>query len=147
MSKSKILVFHLKEIIYTLLFILLGILLILLFIFMFFPGKKQNENKAHPSAAVSYTPGTYHSSLTIHDSPLEVSVTVSEHKIEDISIENQSEIIATMYPLFDSSSKELCKQIVKKQSTSNLEYPEEQKYTYGALIQAINDALNQASVQ
>lgn len=145
MSKSKILVFHLKEIVYTFLLILLGILLILFFIFMFFPEKNKTEKKAVKTSATSYTPGTYHSLLTVNQSPIDVSVTVSKNKIEDISIEKESDIIETMYPLFDSSSKELCQQIIKKQSTSNLDYPEEQKYTYTTLIQAINDALYQAA--
>ena len=42
-SKTRIVVLHMKEIIYTAVFALLGILLIILLAFMFFP--KQNDAK------------------------------------------------------------------------------------------------------
>ena len=40
-SKTKIVVLHMKEIIYTALFAFLGIILIILLAIMFFPGKKE----------------------------------------------------------------------------------------------------------
>ena len=39
-SKTKIVVLHLKELIYTGIFVVLGILFLLLLIIMFLPGKK-----------------------------------------------------------------------------------------------------------
>lgn len=42
-SKTKIIVLHMKEIIYTALFILLGILLILLLVFMFAPNRGRKK--------------------------------------------------------------------------------------------------------
>ena len=43
-SKTKIVVLHMKEIIYTTIFIVLGILLLLLLFFMFLPEKKEGES-------------------------------------------------------------------------------------------------------
>ena len=40
-SKTKIVVLHMKEIIYTTIFIVLGILLLLLLFFMFLPERKR----------------------------------------------------------------------------------------------------------
>lgn len=45
-SKTKIVVVHMKELIYTGIFILLGIVLILLLIFMFTPEKSAKTPKA-----------------------------------------------------------------------------------------------------
>ena len=45
-SKTKIVVVHMKELIYTGIFILLGIVLILLLISMFTPDKSQKAPKA-----------------------------------------------------------------------------------------------------
>ncbi len=45
-SKTKIFVIHMKELIYTGIFILLGIVLILLLISMFTPAKEQKSPKA-----------------------------------------------------------------------------------------------------
>ena len=42
-SKTKIVVLHMKEIIYTTIFIVLGILLLLLLFFMFLPEKKEGS--------------------------------------------------------------------------------------------------------
>lgn len=40
-SKTKIVVLHMKEIIYTAVFVALGIILIILLTFMFFPKRKK----------------------------------------------------------------------------------------------------------
>ena len=44
-SKTKIFVFHMKELIYTGIFLLLGIVLILLLVSMFAPKPNTNETK------------------------------------------------------------------------------------------------------
>ena len=41
-SKTKIVVLHMKEIIYTAIFVILGVLFILLLVFMFFPKNRKN---------------------------------------------------------------------------------------------------------
>ena len=42
-SKTKIVVLHMKELIYTGIFVLLGILFIVLLVMMFVPDKKQTQ--------------------------------------------------------------------------------------------------------
>ena len=44
-SKTKIVVLHLKELVYTAIFATLGILLIILLIFMFLPNGKDKDTK------------------------------------------------------------------------------------------------------
>ena len=53
-SKTKIVVLHMKEIIYTTIFIVLGILLLLLLFFMFLPEKKEGS-----PGAKQYQPGIF----------------------------------------------------------------------------------------
>ena len=53
-SKTKIVVLHMKEVIYTVVFVILGILLILLLTFMFLPNGKK-----HTSQKQEYMPGVY----------------------------------------------------------------------------------------
>ena len=69
-SKTKIVVLHMKEIIYTVLFICLGILLVALLTFMFHPKNKETSS----SKSTSYQPGIYTSQLTLGDKELEVEV-------------------------------------------------------------------------
>ena len=93
-SKTKIIVLHMKEIIYTAVFAALGILLIILLVVMF----RQNDS----SSAVGekqYTPGIYTSSLTLNNANLEVEVSVDESRINSIRFSNLDETVAAMYPL------------------------------------------------
>ena len=83
-SKTKIVVLHMKEIIYTVLFICLGILLVALLTFMFHPKNKETSS----SKSTSYQPGIYTSQLTLGDKELEVEVTVDENHINSIRFSN-----------------------------------------------------------
>ena len=62
-SKTKIVVLHTKELIYTAVFALLCILLIVLLFVMFGPGHTDKKQTAHKQ----YTPGTYTSTLTLNN--------------------------------------------------------------------------------
>ena len=75
-SKTKIVVLHMKEIIYTTIFIVLGILLLLLLFFMFLPEKKEGS-----PGAKQYQPGIYTSTLTLNNTDLEVEVAVDASHI------------------------------------------------------------------
>ena len=65
-SKTKIVVLHLKELIYTGIFVLFGILFIIMLIIMFVPKDKKEENTVETPAA-TYVPGIYTTSLIIND--------------------------------------------------------------------------------
>ena len=67
-SKTKIVVLHTKELIYTAVFALLCILLIVLLFVMFGPGHTDKKQTSHKQ----YTPGTYTSTLTLNNTNLEV---------------------------------------------------------------------------
>ena len=88
-SKTKIVVLHMKEIIYTVLFICLGILLVALLTFMFHPKNKETSS----SKSTSYQPGIYTSQLTLGDKELEVEVTVDENHINSIRFSNLDETV------------------------------------------------------
>ena len=45
-SKTKIVVLHMKEIIYTTVFVILGMILILLLVFMFFPKDQKTTDSS-----------------------------------------------------------------------------------------------------
>lgn len=75
-SKTKIVVLHMKEIIYTVIFAALALLLILLLVFMFLPNKNESENSKQ-----KYIPGVYTSDVTLNNTALEVEVTVDESHI------------------------------------------------------------------
>ena len=141
-SKTKIIVLHMKEIIYTAVFAALGILLIFLLVFMFRPGSKAEvkETRMH------YTPGIYTSSLTLNNTNLEVEVTVDESHITGIRFSNLDETVTTMYPLIQPAIENLSEQICATQSLDDLSLPDDTPYTSRMILDAVRTAVEKAAV-
>ncbi|MGN0483793.1 MAG: hypothetical protein ACI4HI_09605 [Lachnospiraceae bacterium] len=137
-AKTKIVVLHMKELIYTAIFLALGILLVVLLVAMFHNKGEKTETTAR------FTPGVYTASVPFKDQAVEVEVTVDADHINDVSIANLSETVTTMYPLMEPTVEKLKKQIVKTQSVENLTYDKENQYTSELVIQAIQDAVKKA---
>lgn len=138
-DNPKIMVFQLKELIYTLIFIVLGILLIFLLVYMFL------HNDDEEAADTSYTPGTYSSAMTIGSIPVEVSVKVDTDRIIDIELMPVEDTVETMYPLLQSSLKNIKDQIISSQSLENIYLTSDSIYTYNVLMDAISTALSKAT--
>ncbi|MGN1180289.1 MAG: hypothetical protein ACI4SD_03660 [Suilimivivens sp.] len=143
-SKTKIVVLHLKELIYTGIFVLFGILFIIMLIIMFIPKNKKEEAAAETPAA-TYVPGVYTTSLIINDNVVDVEVTVDETNINDIRIVNLDEAVATMFPLIEPAFDDLASQIISNQSLENITYSDDNKYTSMVLLNAIKASLAKAS--
>lgn len=141
-SKTKIVVLHMKEIIYTGIFLVLAIVLAVLLFFMF--GKNKHADPA--SADVIYHAGVYTSPITLNDNTFDVQVTVDENHINSISLVNLSETTTAMYPLMEPALDALSSQIYAAQSTENITYGEENKYTSMMLLDAIDQALEKAKL-
>ena len=140
-SKTRIIVLHMKEVVYTIAFLILAVLLGILIYFMFGPGKSQTTSAAGEGL---YTPGVYRSSLTLNKNTFDVEVTVDENHINSISLVNLSETTTAMYPLVEPALDALSDQIYTSQSTENITYSEENKYTSMLLLEAIDNALEKA---
>jgi uncharacterized protein with FMN-binding domain len=172
-SKTKIVVLHMKELIYTGIFAALGILFIVLLIFMFKPDKDdsatkptndqtKNENTQSQSepetgaeatrdvsaktVTVTYIPGIYTTELVLNDQIVDVEVIVDQDYISSIRLVNMSESVSTMYPLLQPTFDALCEQIYEKQSLENISYQSDSKYTSLVLLQAIRNSLDKALV-
>ena len=138
-SKTKIVVLHMKEIIYTAVFIALGIILIILLAFMFFPKKeKKVDSKGQ------YVPGIYTATISLNSTNLEVEVSVDSTHINAIRISNLDESIATMYPLVQPTIEYIAEQVYETQSLENISYNKDSPYTSQLIINAIENALKKA---
>ena len=138
-SRTKIVVLHMKEIIYTAVFAALAVLLIVLLMFMFLPKNKEvrtNEEK--------YMPGVYTSTVTLNNTALEVEVTVDEAHINSIRFSNLDETVATMFPLIQPAIEDIAEQVYDHQSLENIQYSEDNPYTSQVIINAIEEALKKA---
>ena len=140
-SKTKIIVLHMKEIIYTVIFAALGILIICLLFFMF------GGNHKGSTSGKKYTPGVYTSTVTLNNTDLEVEVSVDQSQINSIRISNLSETVTTMYPLIQPTIESLADQICSTQSLDHIKLSEENPYTSQLLLNAIDDALKKAAIE
>lgn len=147
-AKTKIVVLHMKELIYTGLFCLLGILLIILLIIMFLPGRDKSSSGAADSAAAGtsvYIPGIYTTELVLGNQTIDVEVIVEEAAITSIRLVNLNDAVTTMYPLLEPTLDSLCSQIYDSQSLDAVSYTSDSKYTSLVLLEAIQSSLEKAA--
>lgn len=171
-ARPKILVFRMREIIYTLLLILFAAVLIVCLILMFSGRTVSEKNAADsntsnstaqnidsdtqqvdsflPTASYSvtsgnlFTPGIYTVPLSLNDSSLEVEVTVDADHINSIRLANLNDDLDDMYPLIAPSLNHIATQILQKQSLDEITSPKENRYTSQMLLNAVSDALELA---
>lgn len=139
-SKTKIVVLHMKEIIYTAVFAVFAIILILLLLVMFLPKAKETGGKA-----ANYQAGVYNSDLTLGNTALTVEVTVNESEITSIRFANLDETVTAAYPLIQPAIEEIAQQVIDTQSLENISYSEENPYTSQVILNAIKEALKKAA--
>lgn len=148
-SKTKIVVLHLKELIYTGIFVILGILFIILLFIMFRSDKETpEETPKTPETETEdgtqtpiYQPGAYRSALYLEDEAVEINLTVDETQIVSLTMTPPSDKISTLYPLLEPSFNTLSEQICENQSLENVTYAEEATYTSELLLEVIGDTL------
>ena len=138
-SKTKIVVLHMKEIIYTAVFAALAIILILLLVFMFLPKNKESKTNEE-----KYMPGVYTSTVTLNNTALEVEVTVDETHINSIRFSNLDESVTTMFPLIQPTIEDIADQVYDSQSLDNIQLSEDSPYTSQIIVNAIDEALKKA---
>lgn len=143
MSKTKIIVLHLKEIIYTGIFVGLGILFLLLLFFMFF---SKDSKATMNDIEKKYQPGVYTSQLCFNDTALNLEVIVDENHINSISLWNIDESVSAMYPLLEPSLENIETQLCNNTDIADLQLDENSKYTETLLLDAITLTLEKAAV-
>ena len=159
-SKTKIVVLHMKELIYTGIFMVLGILLLIFLIILFIPGNKEEslpdtssapseEASPLPDKSVSssslYIPGIYNTDLVLNNQVINVEVIVDESQITSIKLVNLNESVTTMYPLLQTTFDSLVSQIYQTQSLDNISYSQESKYTSLVLLETIRKTVDKAT--
>lgn len=155
-SKTKIVVLHMKELIYTGIFAVLGIIFIVLLIIMFLPDDKKDkepktENKTESetdsetkAVTTSYIPGVYTTTLFLSDHSIDVEVIVDSDYISSVRLVNLDEAVTTMYPLIQPTLDSLAEQIYEKQSLDDITYSDNNKYTSLVLLEAVRTSLDKA---
>lgn len=155
-AKTKIVVLHRKELIYTGILAVLGIVLIVLLLMMFSsdkapsdkhnsPAKESGEEAAPTSSDTIYIPGIYTTELVLGGQSVDVEVIVEADAITSIRLVNLSEAVTTMYPLLQPTFDTICAQIYETQSLEQISYTADSKYTSLVLLEAIQSSLDKAA--
>ena len=140
-SKTRIIVLHMKEIIYTAVFLALAVILAVIIFFMFGPGKTADNTAAEKSR---YKPGVYTSSISLNNNTFDVEVTVNADRIKSIRLVILSESTKASYHLMEPVLDSLASQIYSTQSLDDIQYAGDRKYTSQVLLAAITDAVKKA---
>lgn len=158
-AKTKIVVLHMKELIYTAIFAALGILFIVLLVMMFLPDREktpapdsppadstasEGESVATGSAAL-YIPGVYTTELVLGNQSIDVEVIVDKNSITSIRMVNLNDAVTTMYPLLEPTFESICSQVYELQTLEGVTYSTDSKYTSLVLLEAIRNSLEKAS--
>ena len=91
-SRTRIIVLHKKEVIYTVIFAVFGVALLCLLFLMFSSGQKKEEQQPD-----TYTAGVYSASVQLGDQILDVEVSVDADHINAIRFTNLNETVSAGY--------------------------------------------------
>lgn len=161
MSRTRIVIFQLKEIIYTAIFVGLGILLLILLFFMFWPDKgKDSADASSPSSvtkdasedsastgSASYIAGVYTSELTLGDSTINLQVSMDQDRVKAVEIINLEESVETMYPLIKPAVKDISDQLAQKVSPDEVVLSDDSPYTSQLILDTVCQIMEEASVE
>jgi uncharacterized protein with FMN-binding domain len=148
---TRIVVLRSKELIYAIIFLVLSVLILIAALSIF--SKKDSTDDETSDTAISsssditeslYVPGIYSSTVSLGNVNMELYVAVDYDHINSITMSNLDETVETLYPLMSPTLSELSATIIADQSTDNITYPDENRYTSMLLMQAINEALDKA---
>jgi uncharacterized protein with FMN-binding domain len=148
---TRIVVLRSKELIYAIIFLVLSVLILIAALSIF--SKKDSTDDETSDTAISsssditeslYVPGIYSSTVSLGNVNMELYVAVDYDHINSITMSNLDETVETLYPLMSPTLSDLSATIIADQSTDNITYPDENRYTSMLLMQAINEALDKA---
>ena len=147
MGGTKIFVLQKKDLIRIGIFTLLGLaLVILLLVLLMIPrGRSEAPDEDHQAAytAGRFVPGTYVSTVTLNDGPVEVRVRVSEDSILSVYLSGMDDIQRTFYPLIEPRMYDLAAEVLRYQ-TANITPQTDYPVTTGILHEAVILALQMA---
>lgn len=150
-AKTKIVVLHRKELMYTGIFVALGVLFLILLIMMFLPDKENSQPRETNSTVTTdavpiYIPGIYTTELILGNESIDVEVIVDKDSITSIRMLNMNDAVTTMYPLLEPTFESICDQVYELQTLEGVTYSPENKYTSLVLLETIQTSLDKAYI-
>ena len=155
-GKTKIVVLHKKELMYTIVFVVIGIIAAICILWITKKPAGTNLTNNNSSASVTpvttegdaketistgsaiYQSGIYHSVVDIGENTLELEVIVDNNCINSVS---------AMYPLVEPALEELENQLIESQDVATLTYSDDSRYTSMMLLRSLESALEKAETK
>lgn len=135
MPGSKFMVIKLRELMKTAAFAVLGVAIIVALIY--FAVGRLGDSQA------VYNPGVYSSQIELQNGNVLVEVKVGKTKIKKVTVSSDSETVPVFYPLFNTVSEDIGKQVVKQQTTQ-LDIEGDGSVTTALILDAVEESLEQA---
>lgn len=142
MSKTRIVILSLKNVLMTAAIVGLGVLFILILILTLRPGKKTPEQQS----STLYCPGVYTSQINIGNRTFLMELITNEDQIVSLDFQNLEEAVETMYPLMSPSLDAIFEQLQNGASLDQIVLPEENYYTTSLLLSHISSLLDKAYI-
>ena len=153
MSKTKIVVFKLKELLLTAALVVFGIAILLLVIALISVDDESTPGIVGPSASggstetsALYYPGVYTSTMELNDTTIHLELVCDSNHINSVRLINLDEAVETMYPLLTPALEDLELQLSLNVPLEELEFTEGSTYTQTLLVEAIEKTLAKAEV-
>jgi len=154
MSKTKIVVFKLKELLLTAALVVFGIVVLLLVIALISMNKEATPKLGTPSAqndstqtsAALYYPGVYTTTMEMNDTTIHLELVCDANHINSVRLINLDEAVETMYPLLTPALEDLELQLSMDVPVEELVFTEGSTYTQTLLVEAIEQTLTKAQV-
>lgn len=147
MSRTKIVILQMKEIIYTAIFIGLGLLLVLLLLLMFHPGKEKDTDSLPSTSEALYTPGIYTTQLELGSHTVNLEVLLDSDHVSGVQITTLDETVTTMYPLLEPVVEDISTQLSSGITLENVVLSSESQYTQMLILKAVDEILDRAALQ
>lgn len=156
MSRTRIVILQVKELIYTAIFVALGILLLILLFFMFWPDKEKEAGSTASNAVSSttaeetadaglYRSGVYTSELSLGNSTINLQVTLDTDRVKSVELVNLDDSVSTMYPLLQPAVEDISNQLAQNVSPEEVVLSDDSQYTQQMILDTISGILDEAS--
>ncbi len=144
MSRTRIVILQMREIIYTAVFVGLGILLLIILFFMFWPdGKDENKEQADNGKTAVYEAGVYSKQMTVGDSVINLQVVLDEEQVKSVEMINLDDTVSAMYPLMKPSVESISNQLASGVSLDEVVLSDEGQYTEKLILNEVDSVLDE----
>ena len=149
MSRTRIVILQLREIIYAAVFVGIGILVLVTLFFLLMPEKSDGADVSNNLKQDNkiYEAGIYQNKLALGDAVVGLQVTLDESQVKSVEVINLDESVSAMYPLMKPSVETISNQLAAGASVDEVVLSDGSKYTQELILNAVKEIMGEHKVQ